>query len=113
VHLQHFVLRDGIPEQLPGPARAYAINDRGEVLGWEAFPARGVLWKNGQRIAISGDTYDETYTGEFGWLPTSLSRTKGLLGGFGDRCNPYVGCSGESNFRGYVWIAYPRDQVVP
>ena len=108
-----FVLRDGIAEQLSGPGWAYAINDQGQVLGWQAGDVfEGLVWKNGQRIAISPNTHHETYTGAFGW-PMSLSRTKGLLGGIGDTCNPFVGCSGESDFRGYVWIAYPRDQVVP
>lgn len=109
-----FVWRDGIQEQLAGPGQAYAINDRDEVLGWEAYPvARGLLWKNGQRTVIS---YNDFYTGQFGY-PTSLSLTRSLLGGVGNNCNSVVqtGCDPPDgrNIRSFVWIAYPGDQVVP
>lgn len=112
------IFRNGTLETLPGPGVAFAFNDRGEVLGYTNEPPEGptgVLWSNGQRKLVS--LMEGFYTGEYG-SPTSLSRTKGLLGGSGENCNAVlvavgVPCPPDPQLVQYVWIAYPVTEVLP
>ncbi|HEU4592049.1 MAG TPA: PKD domain-containing protein [Steroidobacteraceae bacterium] len=106
------VWRNGSRENLGEDIRGYLINDKGDVLGEEITSAGAaipvLIERDGTRLHLPNLGPPIDYAGPAG-SPMSLSRTKGLVGGTGVNC-PDVQCGGGT---AYVWIAYPRELVLP